>query len=778
MATFADTQNMAKQEHFEVLEIDLPVINGVCTQGESNGYGTPLTCDQVWAGEYKTYKFTNENAPILAGSPWRCIKKISETSTQLKPSEGLSARGSLKVTFADFPNADPNTETAGVTDAVIKQGTFFGKLSARQIFENKAVRLKLYRVEPDGTIDLVNGAQTRHYVTSSLTSDKNGLWSLSCKDVLSLANLGEKTFPIATQAHLRQDIDNAVVVIPVDESTDYSNTWVVRIGDEFLHVESVMGNLTSNATLNVKARGTSIVAPVSGVLLSTTEADDHKGGDEVFLCEISDNETIDSLLTRVLVSSDFDPSLIPAQEWSDEVNEWHSNDKINTIHSESKEVNSVLTEILTGFLMDMWFSTTENKAKLSAISVWKQSSTSLVEGKEINAHSISKKAQESLRASRALVIHDKRNLADSEDVTSYKKGSQFSDNTLISDALYKEHKDKIFEPNRLIDTDSASLLVQRYVSRFKFTPFVRDFITEERYLNFNIGDVVDIASSIDQAPSGLISSNVRAQILKINPTYGKQGRNYKVSAMTYEASFEDNSEIVLDGALSDANLYVLAGAPSEAITITFVLTNYSYGDVAIKAGQFATGSKVILILSNGFDGQASGGNGGNGQWVEYNIVEGGVSTPFPPANGTGGGTVYDAQGVDTDIYFSGATPSTAYPTADGYIRAPSGGGGGFDAIINQGTPYFSGDGGNGGDGRTGGIGGEAGVAIGLNTTQGSAGRNGAIDGSSFGGGWGKAGDNNDATGGQAGAGVVDSGATVTFYGADASRYINGTGSHP
>ena len=65
MATFEATRGQRVQHHFEVLEIDLPVITGTCTIGSSNGFGTPLTCDQSWvAGTYKTYRFTNCNAPV------------------------------------------------------------------------------------------------------------------------------------------------------------------------------------------------------------------------------------------------------------------------------------------------------------------------------------------------------------------------------------------------------------------------------------------------------------------------------------------------------------------------------------------------------------------------------------------------------------------------------------------------------------------------------------------------------------------------------------------
>lgn len=127
MSTFEESRSILNQTHFEILEFDLPVINGTCTIGSSDGFGTPLTCDQPWVNEYKTYKFTNADAPILpASNIYRCVNSINENTTQIKPGNGLSARGSLSITFTDFI-ADPNDGAQGVTEQVKKQGTFFGK---------------------------------------------------------------------------------------------------------------------------------------------------------------------------------------------------------------------------------------------------------------------------------------------------------------------------------------------------------------------------------------------------------------------------------------------------------------------------------------------------------------------------------------------------------------------------------------------------------------------------------------------------------------------------
>jgi len=114
MATFEATREQFTQHHFEVIEIDLPVITGTCTVGGVDGFGTPLTCDQTWSKEYKTYKFTNENAPLVPGH-LRYVRTISEKTTELKPGMGLSSRGSASIKFRDF-KGDPNDNAPGVTD--------------------------------------------------------------------------------------------------------------------------------------------------------------------------------------------------------------------------------------------------------------------------------------------------------------------------------------------------------------------------------------------------------------------------------------------------------------------------------------------------------------------------------------------------------------------------------------------------------------------------------------------------------------------------------------
>ena len=225
-----------------------------------------------------------------------------------------------------------------------------------------------------------------------------------------------------------------------------------------------------------------------------------------------------------------------------------------------------------------------------------------------------------------------------------------------------------------------------------------------------------------------------------------------------------------------------------------MLTNYSQGSTGFSAGLgWAAGSKIIIILNNGFDGQANGGEGGDGERIFFDFPEPSSAvwrSSSPSSTGSSGGVVYDAMGVTTDIYFSGATPSAAYPVADGYIRAPGGGGAGTDSpsVGNTSGTGYGGNSGGGGAGRSAGTAGLFGLAVDTTFDNGVSGGQ-ALDGTiagvggttnnisqspaaENGGNWGQSTATN-----LAGAGVVDSGATVTFFGSTAARYINGTGDH-
>lgn len=777
MSTFEQSRGLFNQTHFSVIEIDLPVVEGTCTVGGVDGFGTPLSCDQA-SNATRTYKFTGIDAPLnmTESGILRLVKKISETPAKLNIDKGLASRGTGTITFIDDTNKDPNPDAPAVTQEVIAQGTFFGKLNARNELTNKALRIKNYRVEADGTVDLINGAETRYYIIESVSTNKKDEWSFKFKDELSKINIGDSVWPLPLEGSLRADINDTITTILVDANVTYLVGDVIRSSDELMKITGVSNIGTASASITVQTRGTNIVYTNQ---LTRTSKDEHSEDDELFVCDVSDNERIDDLLERILLDVGIDPLFIPKADWIAEIDEWHPTTRVNTIWIESKPTADILKETLTNFMIDMWFDPVDREVKISAISVWKESTASLSEGNEIEFESVTKKRNENLRSTRARVVYNKPFLTGDEEVTSYSKASIFKRESLEQPDIFGEPKTKEFEFTNVLEKDSADLLVNRWVNRF-IDPFDYSFKVPERKRSFKTGDIVDTSVFADVGFDGLQDTGNRVQVLSVKPNYTNIGRDYTISALSYEPVFATGSEIVVTGNVSDVNLYIqYAGAPSQAVEITFVfdgVISSSNGSSipSIRAGNFPVGSKLIIILANGADLMAKGGDAGNGGGAFFDSELG--KYIFLPAVGGGksGGTVFDAEGIDCDIYFTGATPSSNYPVADGSIIAPSGGGGGFDANT---TLEIGGDGGNGGDGRVRGDGGSGGTLINQNElsktgVNGVAGTDNILTGV-----FGIDGDNNNATGGLKGKGVVDNGATVVFFGDTASRYVNGGGSH-
>ena len=773
---------MTAKRHYTIVELQLPKSN--------SGFGTPKSGDGTVSG-VNVYMFTNYNKPIRrseilslsdAGSEpiggiKKCLKGISESPTKLQPEVGLAIRSSGSIQLVDSTNfGDPNPFAPDVTAEVAAQGTFLQKLKARNYFSNNPVKIHNF-CEVDGLYE------TKHYLTDGFNSDGKGKWTLKLKSELSRVDVGETVWPKEEYGYLRQDIDDSVTTLPVDPDLPYAINDVIRIGDELLKVTNVSNIGTASAELTVQTRGAAIT--FDGDTYSRTREDSHGSGDQIFRCYVARNQNIADLLYNVLLDVGIPSIRLPFAAWVSEIDTWLAGVRVKTIFYESMKTNDALKMFLTPYMLNVWYDDVARLVKVSAVNVWKESDVDLNEGNEIDFESIRVKDEESLRNTRSVIVYNKDYLTDPEEIPSYKNASTFIKPELEADSAFGESKIKDFGFNYIINNTAADLLVNRTTNRYS-DPRRFNWKTQEVKLNYKVGDVATINTESIVDYNGLPSTISRAQILQIKPKYSGYGREYQVEALSYEPSFLDNTEIVISGSVSNINLYTqYAGAPAGAVNITFIFDNVksssnSTNTPAIIAGNFAAGSKINIIMINSAVLMAKGGNGANGERARYEPEFGRWEyTPIGP--GEDGGTVYDAQGVDTDIYFSGSTPSTNYPIADGYIIAPSGGDGAFkNEIPDELDPSTDGivvaDGGDGGDGSSPGLGGDGGRVT--SPSGGKIGRDGK-DGTSdrLSGAFGIPGKDNDSQGGLAGKGVVDSGATVNLFGSNSIRYINGTGDH-
>ena len=142
--------------------------------------------------------------------------------------------------------------------------------------------------------------------------------------------------------------------------------------------------------------------------------------------------------------------------------------------------------------------------------------------------------------------------------------------------------------------------------------------------------------------------------------------------MTYEPAFADGTVFTIDQDSNNVNLHTFVGGPSGVVDVTIVIDGASISSTshltpAIIAGGFAAGSTIKLILINNADLQGGGGPGGVGGSSEFD-PESDTCVGSPGLVGQDGGTVYSAQGIDTDIYLGGTIDTY---TALGTLKAPA-----------------------------------------------------------------------------------------------------------
>ena len=763
MSTFDASQGQYAQQHFTVIEIDLPITTA--TDAGYN-YGTPLA-DDIASSSTQTYKFTTSDAPSLDESGiLRIVTNINETPSKLNSQAGLASRGSGSVALVDV-KGDPNRFAPAVVadnNTVYKKGTFLAKLNARNILVNKPLRIKNYRVEADGSVDLVNGAETRHYLIESFDSVGKGKWTLKFKDELSKVNLDEAIFPYSPNIILTLAANAGQTIFYVNDSSGIAVGDTVRITDELIKVSATSNSIPGN--FSTASRGANINYTTT---LSQTTASAHDADDEVFVCDVCDNENIATFLERVLIDISVDASYIDTAAWETEVATWHPLDKLNTLWVESLDANEVIAKVLSDYLMDMWFDPVAQKIKIAAISQWIEPSATISEGSEIDFESIRRKKEEQLRYTRALVVYNKPNLASDDSVENFKQASIFSRSDLETTDYYGDPKTKRLGFSSLLDKNAADLLVSRYVGR-NADPYSYKWTTQEKKLNFSVGDVVNIVADDNVGFNGDVSKGDRAQIMAVTPKYTAMGREYKVSALSYAPVLGD-STFTIRNTIYDLNLHTYVGAPVTDVTMTFVFDGATVGSTdantpAISAGNFTAGSVIFIELIGGAKLQGKGGDGGRGASSEYDFETSSVDRGTG-GNGVKGSTVYDAQGINTTVTFT-----------DGSIIAPDGGDGGKlgSTSPNADGKYTTGTGGDGGNGLKVGLGGAAGenVLDRFQVISGSSGLSGSTTGAS-----GSAGAtvSGGGTGGAAGSGIVDNGATVTLVGNTALNYINGNGDH-
>ena len=670
-----------KQEHYVVYELVLPYCS-VCTpiSTENTQWFTPVTCEETSDKEYSLF-FTRNAAPLqspptqsidvkspLNSSVFKCVTSGSEVTATLKPGEGLSSRSTISISCADF-DGDPGPINTS------PNGTFFGKLKARNVLEGKKIISHYYTII-DSEPNPVKVGEATHYITGTTLS--NGMFSIRGKDALKDIEAFSEQFPAPTKAVLSADINMTTTTLPITDTSEFSDGDIVIVDKELFKVITV-----NPSSLTTQPRGYSLVS--GGEVIYKTEVADHDAGATVQICYAHPNAS-NALVLYDIFSAVGLSDIADIAQWEAELSEWNNGQSFIGVYTEPKPADELINEILTTLMADMWLDQPTQKLKLAAVSAWRESVVTLVEGQDFNNLSITE--DQDARFSRAHIWNSKPFKAESDGSENFSKLTEFTDQFTESPDLYGSVKVKEFEPSSIITSAAADILTSRYVQRFSKTPKTISFEIEERKLakstpQIGLGSVVSVVSRESQTASGeFLTASDRMQVTKIKPDLNKIGRVYKVQGLTYVPliASDPGQELVImvTGAVLDLNLFARAGAPNQPINITFVFDACVVGSsavniAAVRAGNFEAGSVIKIICTNGTKWAAIGGKGGDA-YVRS------ASLDATATVGGNGGNSYVSDGIETHIYLN-------YGVVDSYVTASemyaAGGGSGGVAIAGR-----------------------------------------------------------------------------------------------
>lgn len=707
--------NDFSQSHYVIYELVLPYCT-VCTPRDNidGTWHTPPMCVESSDSEYSLF-FTQNNAPfvrpphqaiagknVLNSKLWRCVSSSSVSTSKAKAG-GLASRGTMSFTATDI-EGDPGPIE------FTEQGTFFGKLMARNILEGKKIITHYYAIGND----LVTPVEVRtetHYVTNASLSA--GTFTLNAKDALKDLEAFSQQYPLPGEVTLIADIDASQTIFTISDATDFQANTYFRIDGELFRVDSVVGN-----DITVDPRGHTRTSTIDGRVLYKSNAATHSADSTLQPSRLLDGEPLADTLEAIFNAVGLG-AFVDYTQWNDDITQWDGDALLWGIMSEPTDASDLVDDLLQAFLVDMWLDQDTQKAFVSTNSNWKEPKANLIEGNDIQDYKVT--TRDNTRFSRAYILAGKAFQAESDDPTNYSRLISSSDIESESSDFYGSVKLNEFDPVQWLSGDSALRLTSRYIQRYSDTPREVTFKMEERKVrDLRIGDVVNVLSIDKQSPSGeVLTSNDRVQILKIQPNLNGTGRQYTLSALAYTPLFatDPNEEqfVTITGSLRSLNLATYVGAPTNIpLNYTFIFDNCEIGSAdeasnwlpSIRAGAWNAGSRIRIVCINGTKWSAKGGDGASIQNNQQFIDREPNVTIIQPKDGS---TSYDSNGVETEIYlnygnvFGYDTDSTLFAAGGGggsslaYARsfADRSSGGDYWSVNAYALSIASGGGGNG-----------------------------------------------------------------------------------
>ena len=694
------------RQPFNYVELELDFCANVagvapCTAietGDAKCFNTFASCNDTanFNKTTKIYRFCSPNGarvPVgLDAIP--CLKSINLSPAQIDAKNGMGLRASCDIRLQDFPHDDIRIDpyVNGRTYIPINQGTYFGKLKARNPFYNARI-MRVYTgfLNTDGSFS-ANKFERRTFVIEAWDGlDALGVTRIMGKDVLKLASDERAVCPKPSVGKLNLDmtaIATSFTVTPSGVGADYPSSGYVRVGSEVM-------SYTRSGDVFTVVRGQ-----------RNTLAATHKQLDTVQLCKEFLGQTSQNIVYDLLTNFASVPtSYIDKSAWDAEQVGYLPR-LYNSLITTPTGVSKLITELSEQVGFFLYWDEVLEKIVFRAIRPNSDSEqiTALTSEYNLLADSLKLKDIVDDRVNEVWVYYGvldpSKNLSDDANYSNLYVASNVADQ---SDVQNRDIRIKKILSRWITDRAAAIELGQRYLERFALAPVEADFMLDAKDSNLKLCDFVTIESKQKQDFTG----SPLELLLQITKRVEKQtGTTWAFVARQFAFSTQQfvNRVIYIDGSttseLFDLNLKdahdsrydpssLVAGSIVEFIITSGVLISASTTSnyALTNPNTWPTGVFVKLTIESGAIVAGRGGKGGDACWY----YQSSNSLPKPDeidfvfgSNGENGGNAILANYAITI-------------DNNGTISAGGGGGGaGIEMLLgNDITSEYSGGGGGG-----------------------------------------------------------------------------------
>lgn len=594
------------REPVTILELQLDYCNNAygvapCTaSGPAGGecYNTYSSCQDIpnYSKVTKSYYFITQhkNTPkgLIAFPAITAEPRLAPT--KIIPDRGLGWRGSVSVSLQDFPHHDRSIDpyVGTRTYVPIEQGTFFGKLRARNpYFKGRIMKVWTgYLTDP---FDWAN-FESRTYVIDKIDGPNyKGQIKITGKDILTLADDKKAQVPVASYGTLAADIDSVSTAgltlssgsgpnYAVDPYTGAAISAAVpgyvSIGDEVIQYTGV-----STDTLTGLSRAQWGTAP-----------DTHSIDDAVQQCLYFNNANVVDIINHILktytngITESYIPydagKAVPAgvdDEWDLEKASWLSSNNLTHILTKPVGVNECLVNLCTQNLLYIWWDDVFQKIKLKALSpnLKNEVPQSISENTDILADTISVEDNVDGRISELWAYYDKIDISGDNKPENYRFLKIVADSSETANA-YDSKAVRVIYADWMRSANAALVLTLagRLVARYKDTPRTIKFQMDAKNSDIRPGDHLKVNVSAIQSNTGAPATQ-KVQILKVTEKAPGHIFEFEAESVDYQ--------LLRYGFV----------APNGMVDYTSAtdVQKQSYGFISGTGGNFADGGQPYLI---------------------------------------------------------------------------------------------------------------------------------------------------------------------------------------